>query len=304
LADEDGLGPLSYQWYADDVAVANATGSTLILTEAELGKVITVGATYTDRFGFGELVSSGATVPVASPPLAPPFTIQKTIVGDTITLDFVLDPDAAALAGGPGLGSIDVQIALDPLALDYVEGSFTSVPGLTSVPNETQSAEGVLLLSAFAFPDITDFTQPLFSISATILDRLQPTTVAISGVAIDGVRSTTAPELADYTLSVELNNPVQGDVLIVGGLSVGATLQADTGALSDPDGIEGVFTYQWFSSGEEIVDAILEKYTTSESEAGKQVYVQVSFEDSLGVREVILSESIFVDPLGVPPEVM
>jgi hypothetical protein len=216
----------------------------------------------------------------------------------------VLNPDAAALDGGPGLGSFDVQIALDPLALDYVEGSFTAASGLTPLANETQAAGGVLVLGAFGFPGVTDFTQPLFSIAATITDRSQPTTVAISGVAIDGVTSTTAPELADYTLSVELNNPVQGDVLIIGSGPLGATLQADTSGLFDLDGPEQpAYQYQWFASGEEIVDAILGSFVPSEAEAGKQVYVQVSFVDGVGANETILSETVFVEPLGVLPPI-
>jgi hypothetical protein len=149
-------------------------------------------------------------------PVTPPFTIHKTIVGDTITLDFVLDPDAAALDGGAGLGSFGLRVDLDPLALDYVEGSFAAAQGFLGAENEDNSDSGNLILGGIALSEFTDFSQPVFSFDAVILDRSQSTTVDISDVEIDGVLSTAAPQLADYTLLLELTNPVQGDVLIVG----------------------------------------------------------------------------------------
>ena len=39
LADADGLGPIGYQWRADGVAIAGATGSTLVLGQAQVGRV-------------------------------------------------------------------------------------------------------------------------------------------------------------------------------------------------------------------------------------------------------------------------
>ena len=38
LADADGLGAISYQWQADGVDIAGATGSSLLLGQAEVGK--------------------------------------------------------------------------------------------------------------------------------------------------------------------------------------------------------------------------------------------------------------------------
>ena len=64
LADADGLGAISYQWNANGAAITDATGSTYTLTQAEVGKTITVTASYTDGQGTAEAVTSSATVAV------------------------------------------------------------------------------------------------------------------------------------------------------------------------------------------------------------------------------------------------
>lgn len=72
LADADGIGAVSYQWTADSVAIIGATGSSYTLTQAEVGKTITVIASYTDGFGHAENMTSAAVGPVVSagPPAA------------------------------------------------------------------------------------------------------------------------------------------------------------------------------------------------------------------------------------------
>src|SRR5207237_1025502 len=66
LADADGLGPIGYQWRANGADIVGATGNTYVLTEAQVGKVITVVARYTDGHGTQESVSSAATTAVVN----------------------------------------------------------------------------------------------------------------------------------------------------------------------------------------------------------------------------------------------
>jgi len=60
LADSDGLGVVSYQWQADGIDIAGATGDSYVPTEAQAGKAITVVARYTDAQGTVESVVSAA----------------------------------------------------------------------------------------------------------------------------------------------------------------------------------------------------------------------------------------------------
>jgi hypothetical protein len=68
ISDANGLGTFSYQWFADNSEIQGQAGSTLVLTSAQVGKVIKVRVSYTDGAGFQESVSSLATVAVSEAP--------------------------------------------------------------------------------------------------------------------------------------------------------------------------------------------------------------------------------------------
>lgn len=66
VADANGTTgvTIAYQWFANGVAIAGATGMTYQLTQNELSKTITVQATYTDQNGYAENPTSAATAAV------------------------------------------------------------------------------------------------------------------------------------------------------------------------------------------------------------------------------------------------
>ena len=105
LADEDGLGTISYQWQRDGVDIGGATGSTYTLTQADVGTTITVVASYTDGEGTSESVTSAGVGPVANVNDAP--TGSVTISG-TPTEDQILTA-SNTLADEDGLGTISYQ---------------------------------------------------------------------------------------------------------------------------------------------------------------------------------------------------
>ncbi len=73
---------------------------------------------------------------------------------------------------------------------------------------------------------------------------------------------------------------------IRGSARVGATLTADTDAISDDDGMENaVFTHQWLAGETDIKNATGSSYTLTENERGKAVRVRVSFTDDAGNPE-------------------
>ncbi|WP_262967354.1 DUF4347 domain-containing protein, partial [Methylobacter psychrophilus] len=77
LGDLDGMGtvPIAYQWFADGVVITNATAETFTLTQAQVNKVITVQASYTDGLNKLEKVLSSATTAVANVNDAPTGTV-------------------------------------------------------------------------------------------------------------------------------------------------------------------------------------------------------------------------------------
>ena len=61
LADEDGIGTLSYQWMADNEAISGAVSDTFTLTQSEVGKELTVSISYTDGYEVVESLISDPT---------------------------------------------------------------------------------------------------------------------------------------------------------------------------------------------------------------------------------------------------
>jgi hypothetical protein len=108
LADVDGLGAISYQWQAGGADIPGATGSSYILTNAEVGKTITVIARYTDAQGKAESVASSATAPVA---LVSTFTNLGQQTGNTDGGSSISNTGAdpglglGGLGGSSGVGS-------------------------------------------------------------------------------------------------------------------------------------------------------------------------------------------------------
>ena len=61
ITDADGLGTFSYQWQAGGNDISGATESTFVLTQAQVGKAITVTVSYTDGGNTAESLTSAAT---------------------------------------------------------------------------------------------------------------------------------------------------------------------------------------------------------------------------------------------------
>jgi len=64
LADEDGLGTLSYQWLRNGSAIPGATATTYTLNDLDVGASISVTASYVDGRGTPESVDSASVGPV------------------------------------------------------------------------------------------------------------------------------------------------------------------------------------------------------------------------------------------------
>jgi hypothetical protein len=103
IADEDGLGMLSYQWKADGKDIPGATGASLTLgqAEAEAGKTITVVASYVDGFGQAESVASDADPQAAHRNTWGTIGITGTLAAGQTLHAAVQDPD--------GIGTVYYQ---------------------------------------------------------------------------------------------------------------------------------------------------------------------------------------------------
>lgn len=114
LADADSMGTISYQWKANGVSLTDATSTTLTLTEAMVGKTISVVASYTDGLNKQESVSSASTGAVVNVNDAPKGGV--TVVGVAAQKEVL----AAAnnLSDDDGLGAIAYQWLADNVAIN------------------------------------------------------------------------------------------------------------------------------------------------------------------------------------------
>jgi len=105
LADEDGMGELSYQWMRGGAAITGATSVTYTLGQTDVGAAISVRVFYTDGRGTAEATTSAATA-----------DIVNHIVGDEVgqTLSGTDAADNIEANGGydwiiPGRGNDNVD---------------------------------------------------------------------------------------------------------------------------------------------------------------------------------------------------
>nr|MBD1903447.1 cadherin-like domain-containing protein [Coleofasciculus sp. FACHB-125] len=97
LADADGLGVVTYTWFANGVSTG-VTGATYTLTQTDVGKVFTVTASYTDGQGTVESSTSEATGTVANVNDAPTGSATASLVAGTEDTAYTIN--AADLLAG------------------------------------------------------------------------------------------------------------------------------------------------------------------------------------------------------------
>jgi len=223
LADEDGLGAISYQWLANGTAISGATSSSLTLTQAHVGQAISVRASYTDGFGGAESVTSSATDAVAAQAEA---GVRFTGGSDLLVTE----------AGGTD--TVEVTLTVQPrhnvvLTLtisDAGEGVFaasgTTTTTVTFTPANWNTPQSIVIAGVDDKPNDGDMA---FVIS---------TTVASDDLRYDGLRSGSGlpiPNLVVINADDDAPDELYGDA---GGVATADLLVGGNGA-SDVYGRDG-----------------------------------------------------------------
>ena len=119
LADADGLGTLRYQWQADGVDIKSATGTSFTLTQAQVGKAMSVYASYVDGYGNQESLTSAVGAKVANVNDAPTGFVKvmgQALQGQTLqALNTLNDAD--------GMGSVSYQWYADAAQISGATGT-------------------------------------------------------------------------------------------------------------------------------------------------------------------------------------
>jgi hypothetical protein len=191
LADEDGMtNNVSYQWLADGAVIADATGSTLLLTQAEVGKSISVRASYTDDRGTVEKISSAETAIVK-----PIFFLNNLPTGEVFisgtTEQGQLLTASNDLSDSDGMGIVRYQW----------QAQFQSIPGATeSTLLLDQDQVGKVISVQASYTDAFGTFERVTSRPTALVKNVNdsPTgSVTVSGTATQGQKLTAINTLAD-----------------------------------------------------------------------------------------------------------
>ncbi|OOV87159.1 hypothetical protein BTA35_0209190 [Oceanospirillum linum] len=221
LADPEGLGALSYEWFAGGVIIDGATGTTYTLSRADVGKTITVKASYTDQQGTFETVTSAATATVTNLNTLPTggITINGTAKqGELLTL-------SNNLADADGLGTLSYEWFADGITIDGATGT-------TYTLSKADVGKTITVKASYTDQQGT-FETVTSAATATVtnLNTLPTGGITINGTAKQGGLLTLSNNLADAdglgTLSYEW---FAGGVIIDGATDTAYILsKADVG---------------------------------------------------------------------------
>ncbi len=224
IADPDGPATLtfSFQWKRGGSDISGATGSTYVLTQADVGAEITVTVSWTDGGNTAESLTSAPTAAVTNTNDAP--TGSVTISGtatqgetltavtstiadpdgpDALTFSFQWKRDGTAITGATGatyvLAQDDVGAAIT-VTVSWTDGGNTA-ESLTSAPTAEVTGANDPPTGAVTISGAPTQGETLTAVTTTIADPDGPATLTFSfqwkrdGTAISGATDAT------YTLT-------------------------------------------------------------------------------------------------------
>jgi hypothetical protein len=227
LADVDGLGSISYQWQADGIDIASATSNTFKLGATQVGKAITVVASYTDQLGAPETKISSASSRVVADASLP--TLASSVPADNAssvypTSNLVLSFSEAVGAGSGNIVLTNLANGSDTRTIAVTDTAQVSFSGTDlSINPSANLLPGASYAISMASGVVVDYANnPYTGISGnTALDFTVASTVNLSGhvyawkshTLIDGVSVTPSTGSAASSSGglFNLSNLVVGD---------------------------------------------------------------------------------------------
>ncbi len=177
----EGVPPeFTYQWQADGADISGATSSTYTLTTAEIGKAITVTASFIDGGGRQESRTSAATAAVRAanePPMASAGSNQTVDEGATVILD--------------GSGTTDPDIATG----DTLTYSWAQTSGTTVTLNDTSA-----ISPTFTAPVRQTMTDGGLAFTLTVTDSENETSTATVTISVTNLPPTAGATVVGGTV--------------------------------------------------------------------------------------------------------
>ena len=286
ISDEDGLdnAAFSHQWVSNDGSgdadISGAVSATHVLTAGDLGKTIRVRVSFTDDAGNAEIRTSEATDEVKNA-----LTVETQNVPDS--------HDGAGTFDVRILFSEAVTVSYQTLRSHSFEVSGGTITGARRVDGRNDLWE--ITVQPEGDSDVLLALPPSGDCQAQGAVCTRDRRPLSSRLEITVPGPDTAP----------VNSPAQGAPTISGTPEVGQTFSADTGGITDADGLQdATFTYQWVSSDgatdSDIPGETGATYVVLSGDVGKTLKVQVSFTDDEGYDETLASAATAAVSATVP----
>jgi len=209
LDDLDGLGPITYQWQADGLDIAGATGNSYVLGLDQVGKAISVVATYTDAYGTAEAVPSAATTFVAAMNSAPTFSAMG---------------DGQLLLNNSGISSSQRGLVVQPDGRFVVAG--TTYNDSSDFALARYSADGVLDTS---FSNDGKLSTDLAALPGlTFADFAHAVALQSDGKILVAGDGNTGFALVRYNIDGTLDTSFSSDGKVVGGPGISRAIALQT----------------------------------------------------------------------------
>jgi hypothetical protein len=261
IMDDDGMGSVQVQWQisTDGNAWMNLTGAvqqSFTPREVHVGQQLRVQISYVDGQGNLETLISPASTPVQNVNDKP--TGAPRLTGEARE-EGALVVDTSLIADEDGVGTYSVIWQRSSTKTDWQ--AYPNAVG--EVLQLTQSHVG------YSYRAVVSYT-----------DR-------------HGTKEMLLTSPSETVANVD--DPVEGEVLLAGEAAEGSTLVANTARVSDEDGIASL-TIGWESSEDgrnwrAIETSGASRFDLTQSMVGKQVRARVSVVDSFGVETIIFSQA-------------
>ena len=316
LDDVDGLGVISIQWLSNGQPITGATNNTYTLTQNEVGKNVSVKASYTDLENTIESVTSNSAELAAE--LVKESITNNTVEG-TAGSDNLVGTNAKDYIVGKGGNDIIDGGAGD----DIIEGGLGKDTLTGGVGNDTfvykSPDEGYFdTITDFSVGDVIDFSaiknirfldaEPS---STSRYDKLSPIAWSDSDGSYFYVYGETYARLHfSHPVFLEQTTPTSGIFKAVGGVDntinqpptgnvtiFGTPAQNETlivsNTIADANGL-GTLNYQWLSNDLAIGSATQTSYLLTQTDVGNAISVKASYMDGLNKFETVTSSSVTV----------
>ena len=261
VTDSDGMGSVSVQWQISSdnkkwTNISGATNQSFTPREIHVGSRLRVSISYVDGQGNLEPLTSPPSTPVRNVNDKP--TGSARLIGSAVE-DSALVVDTSSIADEDGIGGFDIT-----WQRSSSKSSWEAYPaGQNEVLRLTQNQVGYSYRAVVSYIDSHGTREVLYTSPSETIDNL--------------------------------DDPVQGEVSIIGDPKEGVTLRALSDSLSDEDGIASI-SISWETSKDgrnwlglnSLSGPVL---PLTQSLVGSQVRARVAVVDNFGIETNLYSQA-------------